>query len=78
MRVGLERLAPGMKDTEAAGFSAKMLWISRYFQQCRRAGFEQQLEQSLLVLPHQGRQCMRDAEDQMKVVHGKYLALSSA
>jgi hypothetical protein len=67
-----------MEDAEAAGFSAKVFWIGCYFQQRRRTGFEQESEQNLLVLPDQRHQCMRDAEDQMKVAHRKQFSLSGA
>src|SRR5262245_29889536 len=75
MRVPLQSLTPGVKNTQEADLGPEVLGIGCYFQQRLRARLEKEPEQNLLVLPDQWDQRMRDAEDQMVVVHGQQFAL---
>src|SRR3954452_24357336 len=66
-----------MQNTEEADFRAKGLGIGGNLQECLGAGLEQQLEQYLLVLPHERDQRMRDAEHQVIVVYWQQFLLAS-
>src|SRR5437867_2453481 len=69
MRVTLQGLSPGMQNTEEADLSAEAGGIGGNFQKCSRAGFEQQAEEELLVLPDQRHQRMGHAEHQVEIAH---------
>ena len=72
----LQGLSPGMQDAEEADLRAEMFGIGGYFQQGGRGGLEQESEEDLLVLPHQGDQGVRHTEDQMKIVDRQQLLLT--
>src|SRR5512143_2685709 len=67
MRVPLQGLSPRMQNAEEADLRTEASRIGRDFQQRTRAGFEQQAEQKLLVLPDQGHQRMGHAEHQVEI-----------
>src|SRR5215813_348638 len=75
VRVPLQGLPPSVKNTQEADLGPEVLGIGCYFEQRLRAGLEKEPEQNLLVLPDQWDQRMRDAEDQVVVVHGQQFAL---
>src|SRR3954471_9693550 len=66
-----------MQNTEEDDFRAKALGIGGNLQECLGTGLEQQLEQYLLVLPHERDQRMRDAEHQVIVVYWQQFLLAS-
>jgi hypothetical protein len=66
----LKGLSPGVQDREKADVGAETLGIGSHFEQSGGAGFEQEFEQESLVLPDQGNEGMRHAEDQVEVSHG--------
>ena len=76
--MALQSLAPGMQNAEEADLGAEVPGIGRDFQQGCGAGFEQELEENLLVLPDQRDQRMRHAEDQVEVAHRQQFLLPGA
>jgi len=75
VRVRLQGLSPGVQDAEEADLGTEMFRIRGHFQQSGRRGLEQEREQNLLVLPHQGNEQVRHAEDEMKIVYRQQLLL---
>lgn len=69
VRMALHSLPPRMQNTEEADLSPEVSGIGRNFQQRGSAGFEQEAEKDLLVLPNQRNQRMRHAEDEMEIAH---------
>ena len=78
MGMGLKCLSPGVEDGEEADVGAETLGIGSHFEQRSSAGFEQEFEQESLVLPDQGNEGMRHAEDQVKISHGQQFLLAFA
>src|SRR6516162_7478271 len=76
VRMRLQGLSPGMQDAEEADLRSEMFGIGGYFQQGGRGGLEQEREENFFVLPHQGDQGVRHAEDEMKIVHRQQLLLT--
>jgi len=66
-----------MQNAEEPDLCAQMLGVGGNLQQRRRTGFEEQLEENLLVLPNERDQRVWDAEDQVVVVHWQQLLLAS-
>src|SRR5215467_14580780 len=76
VRMRLQGLSPAMQDAEEADLRPEMFGIGGQFQQGGRGGLEQEREEDLLVLPHQGDQGVRHTEDQMKIVDRQQLLLT--
>jgi hypothetical protein len=74
--MGLKRLSPGVQDGEETDVGTETLRIGRHFEQSGGAGFEQEFEQESLVLPDQGNEGMRHAEDQVEVADGQQFLLA--
>jgi hypothetical protein len=72
----LQGLSPGMQNAEEADLSTEMLGIGSHLEQCGGAGFKQQGEENLLVLPDQGDQGVRDTEDEVIVADRQQFLLS--
>jgi len=53
VRMALHSLPPRMQNTEESDLGPEVPGIGRNFQQRGGAGFEQETEEDLLVLPHQ-------------------------
>src|SRR5216684_6413523 len=66
-----------MQNAEEPDLCAQMLGVGSNLQQRGRTGFEKQLEENLLVLPSEWDQRVRDAEDQVVVIHRQQLLLAS-
>lgn len=49
----LQGLSPSMQNAEEAEVNTEVLGIGRHFEQGCGAGFKQQSEEKLLVLPHE-------------------------
>ncbi len=73
MRVPVQGLSPSVQNTEKTDFGAEALWVGSYFHECGTGSLEQEGEQELLVVPHQGDQAVGDAEDDMEVPDGQQL-----
>ncbi len=71
MRVLVQGLSPSVQNTEKTDFGAETLWFGSYFHECGTGSLEQEGEQEFLVLPHQGDQAVRDAEDDLEVSNGQ-------
>ena len=78
VRMRLKRLAPGMQNAEEPDLCTQMLGIVSHLQQRGRTGLEKQLEESLLVLPDEWHQCVRNAEDQVIVIYRQQFLLASS
>src|SRR5580704_17155894 len=73
--MALQGLPPRMQNTEEADLSPEVPGIGRDFQQRGGAGFEQETEKDLLVLPHQRDQSMWHAEDHVEIAHREQFPL---
>ena len=60
-----------MQDAKETNLGPETLGIGGYFEQSGRAGLEEEAEQQFFVLPDEWNECVRHAEDQVKVVHGQ-------
>ena len=76
MRMRLERLSLGVQDGEETNLGAEMLGVGGHFEQRGGAALEQQREQPSLILPHQGHERVRYAEDQVEVVRRQEFLLA--
>src|ERR1700686_362808 len=76
VRMRLQSLSPGVQDAEKADLGTEMLWVRGNFQQTGSSGIEQESEQCLLVLPDQRGEQVRNAEDEMKIVHRQQFLLA--
>ena len=66
-----------MQNTQKADLGAYVLGIGSHLQECLGTGLEEQFEEDLLVLPHEGDQRVRDAEHQVIVVYWQQFLLAS-
>ncbi len=76
VRMALQSLPPGMQNTEEADLSPEVSGIGGDFQQCGSAGFEQETEKDLLVLPDQRDQSMWHAEHHVEIAHWEQFPLA--
>lgn len=67
VRMMLQLLIPGMENAEEADVGPEMFGIASDFDQRFSAGAEQQIVDHFLILQCQGRQEMRQREDDMNV-----------
>src|SRR5882724_3228054 len=74
----LQGLSPSMQNAEEADLGTEMLGIASHFEQGGGAGFKQQSEENPLVLPDQGDQSMRDAENDVIVADRQQFLLAGA
>ncbi len=74
MGMVLQLLIPGMEHTEEANLGAEMFRMGSDFEQGLGAGAEQQIVENLLVLQSQGRQAMREGENEVHVASGQDFA----
>jgi len=72
----LQSLSPGVQNAQKADLGSKMVGIGGYLKQRLCTGLKQETEKDSLILPNQWDQRMRDAEDQMIVVHRQQLPLA--
>ena len=63
-------LTPGVQNAQEADLGSEMLWVGCDIEQRLRAGFKEEAEKNLLVLPDKRNKRMRHAENQMIVVDG--------
>lgn len=63
----LERLTPGVQNTQEADERTEALWVRGCFEQRSGGGLEQESEQHSLVLPHEWNQPVWRAEDHVIV-----------
>ena len=71
MRMMLELLVPGVKDAEETDLRAEMPGIFRDFQKRLGAAPEQQAVDDLFVLQGQGRQFVRERENDVGIARGQ-------
>jgi len=76
MGMRLEGLSPGVQNGKQTDLSAEVLGVGCHFEQRGGAAGKQQCEQPPLVLPHQGYERVRHAEDQMEVADGQQFLLA--
>ena len=69
--MGLQLLTPGMQHAEEADLGPEMSRRASDFEQGFSTGTEQQAVEELLVLQGEGRQPMRESEDQVGVRGGQ-------
>jgi len=78
MRMSVERLAPGMQDTEEADLCAEVAGIASDFPQRFSTGAEQEIVEDFLVLQHQWHQPVREREDHVQVAGGEKFLLAGS
>src|SRR5215472_6084102 len=76
VRMAFEFLPPSVEDGQESEFGAEVLGVEGHFEQGGCAGFKQQGKQPPLVLPDEGQERMRHAEDQVIVADGQQLLLT--
>ncbi len=67
----LQFLSPGMRHAEQPNVGTQVLGIASDLKECGGTGAEEQFLEQPLVLLHQGRQLMRQREDDLEVGHGQ-------
>ena len=71
-------MPPRVQDAKKPDFHTEVPWIGADFEHGCGAGFKQEMEERPLVLPHERRQFMGNAEHDVEVVHRQQFILSGA
>lgn len=78
VRMSIERLAPGMQDSEETDFCAEVSGIASDFEEGFCTGAEQEIVEHLLVLQHQWHQPVWERKDHVQVTGGQKFSLAGS